>query len=84
MMAKGSNFPFALAKGDDHLVDRVARADAMLDPEGRKLLFSGRAARLPSINANEDEGASLGGDLGLKEPEPVVKTEAHGVSLSSR
>jgi hypothetical protein len=53
-------------KGDAHLVDEVARGDAVLSLEGRKPIFPRWSARLSSVEADEYEHLSLGGDLGLK------------------
>jgi hypothetical protein len=54
-----------LGKGDVHLVDEVAGGDAVFSLEGCKPIFPRWSARL-SVEADEYERLSLGGDLGLK------------------
>jgi hypothetical protein len=53
-------------KGDAHLVDEIARGDAMLSLEGSRPIFPRWSAKLSSVEADEYERLSLGGHLGLK------------------
>jgi hypothetical protein len=50
-------------KGDAHLVDEVARGDAVLSLEGRKPIFPRWSARLSSVETDEYERLSLGAIL---------------------
>ena len=68
-------------KGDAHLVDEVARGDAVLSLEGRKPIFPRWSARLSSVEADEYERLSLWRDLDFQALEAVTDTREHNKSF---